>query len=145
MKQTEENKAAGAIVARTFRGSRLYLVSVDRAGAAFVWSSDRSKAQAFEPAAALAHAESAARLYAADCAAMDVRGQLLEPATVRARIDGRYTIAPEFCGQLGKKHVLRFCGAWLSWHETKAEAESARAKHAAARLALLMPAAESGA
>ena len=39
--------------------------------------------------------------------------------------DGRYAVAREFHGTAKPGHVLRFCGAWVSVHESLAEARAA--------------------
>lgn len=39
--------------------------------------------------------------------------------------DKRYTQNIECCGQAGAKYIARFCGEWISCHDTKEEALTA--------------------
>ena len=43
--------------------------------------------------------------------------------------DKRYTIAAEYAGHARKRHVVRFCGEFVSSHVTKPEAETARVEY----------------
>ena len=43
--------------------------------------------------------------------------------------DKRYTQDLEWCGQATPKYIARFCGEWISWHDTKAEALKACQDH----------------
>jgi hypothetical protein len=40
--------------------------------------------------------------------------------------DARFTISKEFCGYAKARHVLRFCGEFLSSHPSEAKARIAR-------------------
>lgn len=50
-----------------------------------------------------------------------------------ARTDHRYQINLEYCGDITRRHVLRFCGQFISQHQTRTDAETARDLHAAER------------
>lgn len=44
--------------------------------------------------------------------------------------DQRYSINFEFCGAPTQRHVVRFCGDFISAHDGRGEAEMAALKHA---------------
>jgi len=48
-------------------------------------------------------------------------------------IDRRYSVALEYCGRETPRHVARFCGDWISQHETESAAARACREHATAR------------
>lgn len=47
--------------------------------------------------------------------------------------DARYTVTLEFCGEVSAKYILRFCGCWVSKHDTRDDAENAAGIHYDAR------------
>lgn len=47
--------------------------------------------------------------------------------------DKRYSVRQEFTGQPRPVYVARFCGNWIGWAPTKAEAQSLCVEHKAAR------------
>ena len=47
--------------------------------------------------------------------------------------DRRYTITPEYCGHPERRRVLRFCGQFISSHQTADEARTAQYEHSARR------------
>lgn len=51
--------------------------------------------------------------------------------------DARFTLSCEWCGHPKRRHVLRFCGEWVSSHPTRAEGRKARREAIAARVASL--------
>lgn len=52
-----------------------------------------------------------------------------------AKVDGRYTIALEWCGQARRRWVTRFCGEWVGQRGSRPAARALRDGHAATRLA----------
>ena len=49
-------------------------------------------------------------------------------------MDNRYTINREFCGHKEQRYVVRWCGDWLSSHDTHVEAVTAAQWHDDQRL-----------
>lgn len=47
--------------------------------------------------------------------------------------DNRYTVEREWCGHKTMRYVARFCGKWVSQHETRDAAVKACQEHARVR------------
>jgi len=67
------------IIVRQFRGVQLFLSNVTRAPKGFTWTNNRKQAQRYDAAEALALAYEASRDYGAECATLDVQGNLAQP------------------------------------------------------------------
>ena len=53
------------------------------------------------------------------------------------RRDRRYTINLEYCGHARRRHVARFCGAWLGQAASRTAALAVATAHAVLRNAIL--------
>lgn len=52
--------------------------------------------------------------------------------------DSRYSVTKEWCGQIEAKYILRFCGEWIGWYDTKVAAWLAGEAHQANRMSALV-------
>jgi hypothetical protein len=102
------------IIVRQFRGVQLFLSNVTRAPKDFTWTNNRKQAQRYDAAEALALAYEASRDYGAECATLDVQGNLAQPAVDLVSYDkhGRETSrAPMHLFTFGAKSAARQGGA----------------------------------
>lgn len=54
--------------------------------------------------------------------------------TTKSTPDGRYTVTREYCGYEMPRYVFRFCGTWVSSHDTEAAARTASWKYHSERM-----------
>lgn len=77
------------IVARVFRGQRLYLQDFARASSTWRWSNDSNKAQRLSLPAAMQAADRASREWGAKCACISVRGEVAKTSSQAAADNAR--------------------------------------------------------
>jgi hypothetical protein len=77
------------IVARDFRGQRLYLQDFARASSTWRWTNDRNKSQRLSLPAAMQASERASREWGAKCATLDVSGTVAKTSSQAAADNAR--------------------------------------------------------
>lgn len=118
------------VVARQFRGARLYLVDHAAGSAAFVWSANIRQAMRFDAIGAAQMADKARAQYGADCAPIDATGHTVNiaprPASVAAAM--RDVIARHYSrGRVNRETLAADIAA-----ATQARGEKFSAKESAA-------------
>jgi hypothetical protein len=105
--QQEFEVVTDSIIVRSFSGSQLYLTDISQAARFYRWSSDRTKAVAFESSIAWNIYERASREYGADCAIQDATGTMAKPSSVT---DAERVILSALCFQ-NHVHKAKFVRA----------------------------------
>lgn len=129
------------IVTRSFRGASLVLASV-HAGSGMHWTADRSAAIRMSLTDAMALVAKAARVWGADCAAVDAIGQLTQPAAavmprpfashaeilrVNARLEAlRDSEDDDACTAFGRRYLEPRGYDTASWDAAVSAARAAR-------------------